>query len=101
MQARSKSQGYFDYEDDSLAYIGDYAEILDSTRDPPFYTPSRRPAGMRSMADDFTDDIYGYDEEFEEDDFPEPDPEPVPRFVNGKQLFINKEIKCVKNLVGL
>jgi len=101
----SKRQGYFDYEDDSLGYIGNYAEILESSRDAPLYTPSRRPAGMRSMADDFTDDIYGPfgDDDLyaEEDDFPEPDPEPVPRFVNGKQLYINKEIKAqVVRLLG-
>ncbi|KAF5836842.1 translation initiation factor IF-3, C-terminal domain-containing protein [Dunaliella salina] len=102
----SKRQGYFDYEDDSLGYLdynyaGNYSEILDTSRDVPFYTPSRRPAGMRSMADDYMDDIYPEDILEEEEDFPEPDPEPVPRFVNGKQLYINKEIKAqVVRLLG-
>lgn len=62
------------------------------------YTPSRRPPGMRSLA--YDDDFYDYEEELLDDDFPEPGPEPVQRYVNGKQLLINKEIKCVVAMVA-
>jgi hypothetical protein len=103
-QQASKRSSYYNILDEDEPYYLDVDPMLadwgGATNFQYMNTP-RSPYGTRGTAmtsieeaDLMAEENMGYGSVDDlEEDFPEPDPEAAPRIVNGKQLFINKEIK--------